>query len=57
MLCLKGKMIGVTTFETDGGKKLEIVFTKFNRPPIDKELYISLIDKGNFYLLEDFVLV
>lgn len=50
-------MIGVTTFETDGGKKLEIVFTKFNRPPIDKELYISLIDKGNFYLLEDFVLV
>lgn len=56
MTCFKGKMISVTTFETESGDKIEITFTNYNRPPIGVSLYISLIDKGNWYLLDDFVL-
>ena len=55
MTCFKGKMIGVTTFEKENGEHIEIVFTNYNRPPIGMTIYLSLIDKGNWYLVDDFV--
>lgn len=56
MTCLKGKMIGVTTFETENGERIEIVFTNYNRPPLNINIYLTLIDKGGWYLVDDFVL-
>lgn len=56
MTCLKGKMIGVTTFETEDGEHIEIVFTNYNRPPLNVNIFLTLIDKGNWYLVDDFVL-
>lgn len=56
MTCFKGKMIGATTFLTEDGRKIEITFTNYNRPPLEKLIYLSLQDKGGWYLVEDFVL-
>lgn len=49
-------MIGVTTFLTDTNQKIEVIFTNYNRPPVGIDIYLSLQDKGNWYMVEDFVL-
>jgi hypothetical protein len=56
MMCFKGKMIGVTTFLTDDNQKIEITFANYNKPPMGVNIYLSLIDKKGWYLVDDFVL-
>lgn len=50
-------MIGVTTFLTEDGHKIEIVFTNYNKPPLNTDIFVSLEEKPNWYLLVNYILV
>lgn len=56
MLCLKGKMIDVTTFLSENGQKINIVFTNYNRPPLNVDIFILLENKKSYYLLVNYIL-
>lgn len=55
-MTLKGKFIVDDVFIANDGTKYNLTLYKYQLIPLNQECYINIIDKGGWYLLEDFVL-